>query len=227
MSDEHLYLKASQELTEDRADAALWVKAMTVCTGDPNAATSYYVKTRVGQMKSEAAREAARRHFEAAKKAARAVGWWILRGAAVIAGLLIVRCMQSQGGNTLSESSPAPAPMIYTPAVHSSTPSPYSISLPTPALVESFPVPPVYRAEPIADPVPPPLIPQHPWKPGSEQGIAYFHALQRSGLSREEALEAWKNWFPKGAREHLSPKAVPMIQEERKAYERIAAGEPD
>lgn len=50
MSDELLYLKATQEVDEDRAEPALWAKALTLCEGNIQNARYKYIKLRVEQL---------------------------------------------------------------------------------------------------------------------------------------------------------------------------------
>jgi hypothetical protein len=50
MSDELLYLQATQEVDEDRAEPALWAKALTLCEGNIQNARYMYIKLRVEQL---------------------------------------------------------------------------------------------------------------------------------------------------------------------------------
>lgn len=50
--DEELYLRASRELTEKRADTAFLTKAITLAEGDKQKARHLYVKLRVKSLKS-------------------------------------------------------------------------------------------------------------------------------------------------------------------------------
>jgi len=53
MSDEDLYLRATQEVESGSPDAAIWAKAMAICEGDEKSAKYKYVKLRVEKLEAE------------------------------------------------------------------------------------------------------------------------------------------------------------------------------
>ena len=56
--DAEVYLRAMEELDNDKPVKALWAKAVTLCEGDKEKARYLYIKTRVEELKREAIEEA-------------------------------------------------------------------------------------------------------------------------------------------------------------------------